>query len=861
MKKVYSLVALALCSATFAQAQVTEDVTFDTPWNFNEIWSPDGLVIANATVKIDLFSLNYIGLPKSSQLTNEWCPITLSNGGAVKFFDCPQYQYVTEEAFNELDAEKALTFSYSDIQENYSQQISNDWIIEGKGNAIYLDSYCIFGGTVSGGSSENPAELTIYCTNKSTIATQFGTLLNESNPNFYGTVYLKTLDGYSTDTIFFNSTFAGGNAGISTSYPNAYMTIKYYATSSTVFDISGANNPVLYMDYANTVVPVVRGEGTIYAQRYPYFNGWIGGRAVYDCVINGGDQYTGYDFEAYGGDLVFNKPVNYIGTGKYFYVRSGAQVYNNCPEPSFSNISNGISQRGTGITGGTGYWDTNYSPSSGRLNTLSAGYPYDTVGQMTWKNVWVYLNNIVRYDFDNEGHCDIINIADSGEFHMYEGQNEIYIGLPENYTPKAGNYKVINGNIDASMATYVDTIGYEIWDNNGCAYVIRTVHGGDTIALADGSNNEYITKPGDSIGVATFGYLASKYGATCMDGNRPHYVISNWGAGSFSTGDPTDGTYKNVDSPKLYTANENQIGTGASDPDSTKWQAVWDAFVAAHPTSPAWEAVDTTDASVIPGTVTDSIFLTYSTYHSLDGTDGVAGGHAWSYKNGSGYLSSTKGYPYAAAMTFAYYYYPNNTIRLYGCNGSKYINGTDTLSLSFSQQTYPIALTQNVDSTISGYQDVVKYNIGTAGDTTSIDTIKEAVYTFKVDTIGQRYYTAWSAKAPLANGDSVQYRFNFKHYLTEGVIAVETQTFKAGAAEAVVETPAEDVEKGNVGENVANGGDVVGMRTLAKEVHAVKTREIYTLDGLRMNNYVRGINIVRTTYTDGKIETKRIIVR
>ena len=868
MKKVYFLIAAALSSMTIAQGQsvIDQDTEIMCPWDLNDEWGTEGLEIIGATVTITHFSMNVAGLPPAYAIGASWQPVTLSNGGKVKFYDCPAYAYPTEETFDEIDAANVnpdYNYSWADCDKYSSTSINNDWVIEGTGNEIYLDSYCTFTGTMTGGSAEDPAEVTIYCTNKSQIGTVFASANNPATNVFYGTVYLKTLEGYSTDTIFFTDAFRPGNGSITSTYPNVYQTKAYYTTDPMRLDITGANHPVLMMDFSQAMVPPVVGEGTIFVQRYPQFNGWSDGAAVYDCTINGGTEYSGYNFEIYGGDLVFNKPVNYVaanGTGVgYAYCRSGAAIYNNSPQPSFSNVENGFSQRGTGITGGTGYWDVNYSPNGGRINYLSAGYPYTEVGQMIWKNVYMYNSNVVRYDFDNEGHSDIINIAADGQFHLYSGQNEIYIGTPDSYTPVAGNYKVINGDIDASLSSYVDTIGYEVWDNNGCAYVIRSVKGGETVTSA-ATGETFTAQPGDSIGSATFGVLASTYGATCMDGNRPHYVIAQWGKGTYSADEYNqDSTLKNMESPSLYTINPEQKGT-ANDPDSA-WAAIWEAFDAAHPVSNAWEAVETTDGSVIPGTVTDSIFLTYSYYHDASAETGIAGGHAWSWKNGSGYLCSDHGYPYASAITYSYYYYSNNTVRLYGNSGTKYINGEDTLSVSLSQITLPIALTQNHDSIATDTTITWSYTYAEDG-VTKLDSVASESYTwaFQTDTIGKRWYTAWSAKTPQANGDSVSYRFNFKFYLTDGIISVETMTYPAGATEPVYETPAENIDAVKE-ENVSNAGDIVGMRTLAKEVHAVGNRAVYTLDGRRMNGFVRGINIVKTTYTDGTYETKRVIIK
>lgn len=901
MKKVYFLVALALASVSTSYAQkgvVTSDVDFLLPWDLNVDYKSNALTVAGttdangnvrtATVTMKYFSLNAAGLPKAYAKSGKWAPVVLSNGGAVKFYDCPEYAYPNADNFELIDQPvidelpeemEDYWFEWGDCSgyASASNSIDNDWVIEGKGNAIYLDSYCVFGGTVSGGSVEDPAELTIYCTNKSQINTQFGTKYDgtEFGSPFFGTVYFKTLDGYTTDSIFFGSSFQPGNGAMSASSTNPLQSKGSYNTNATIFDITEANKPVLVFNFGNPNIPAVVGEGTIYAQRFPQFNGSFAGEAVYDCVINGGDQYPAYNFEIYGSDLVFNKPVNYVsaegnGTG-YAYCRSSAAIYVNSQEPAFSNILNGFSQRGTGITGGTGWWDTNYSPNSGRVNYLSAGYPYNTVGQMTWKNCYPAQGNVVRFDFDNEGNADIITVT--GTYHMYAYQNEVQIGLPDNYQPKAGKYRVINGQIESSAATYNDTIGFEIWDNNGCSYIIRSVKGGESVVASPAGytsngvtyekGETFIAVPGDSIGSTTFGYVGPNFGGTpfisytkedgtIVWGNRPHYVITEWGFGSYKSGLSED--EKNTEDPADYVS--KTFAEGNLNRDSLAWEEVWQKFVADHPVSKAWETVSLNDSSIIEGTMTDSIFLTYSQYHGADGE--VSGGHNWSWQNASGYESVNHGFPYAGAITKPYYYYYQNTIRMTNGASSNYINEEgDTLFVaSVAQQTFPISITEK--DTITEVKDIWNYTFDADG-VTKIDSVaaKDTVWAYKE--IGKRWYSAWSAKVADENGDSVQYRFNFKNYLSDGIIAVETQTTLADG-EVVVVTPAEDEV-----EEIVNQGAIdeinTGIKTAEKELRIVMARDIFSIDGIRMNRAERGIYVVRTTFSDGSVETKRVIIR
>lgn len=891
MKKVYFLSALALLSMSSAFAQkglVKKDVDFLLPWDLNVDYKSTALTVTNATVTMKYFSLNAAGLPKAYAKSGKWAPITLSNGGAVKFFDCPQYAYPNADNFEELDQPiidelpeemEDYYFEWSDCSgyASASGSIENDWVIEGTGNAIYLDSYCTFAGTVSGGSIEDPAELTIYCTNKSQINVQFGTSHDgtEYGTPFFGTVYLKTLEGYSTDTIFIGSSFQPGNGSFGNGSTNPLMAKQAYNTNATLFDITGANQPVLMFNYGNANIPPVVGEGTIYAQRYPQFNGWHAGEAVYDCVINGGDAYPAYNFEIYGSDLVFNKPVNYVsaegnGTG-YAYCRSSAAIYVNSQEPAFSNILNGFSQRGTGITGGTGWWDCNYSPNPGRVNYLSAGYPYKTVGQMIWKNCYPAQGNVVRFDFDSEGNADVITVTDT--YHMYAYQNEVQVAVPDNYQPKAGKYRVINGNIEASAATYNDTIGFEIWDNNGCSYVVRSVKGGEQVVASPSGymqngnliepGQTFTAVPGDSIGATTFGYVGPNFHGTdfisyikengdTIWGNRPHFVIANWGFGSYKSGLSVD--EKNTEDPADYVS--KTFAEGNLNRDSLAWEEVWKKFVADHPVSNAWETVALNDSSIVEGTMTDSIFLTYS-YYRVDGEP--SGAHSWSWQNGNGYESVNHGFPYAGAITQPYYYYYNNTVRMTnGLTAYQISEEGDTLSsVSIAQQTFPISITEK--DTIIEVKDVWNYTFDADG-VTKLDSVaaKDTVWAYKE--IGKRWYSAWSSKQMDENGDSVQYRFNFKNYLSDGIIAIETQTTMVADGEVVLVTPAEDDVEEIVNQDAIDEINT-GIKTAEKESCIAMAREIFSLDGLRVNRAQRGVFVVRTTFSDGSVETKRVIIR
>lgn len=812
MKKIYAFVAAVAAASTLASAQtvVTSDYDVVLPWDISDEVNPAGLTIIGATATVKDFALNVAGFPKSYATSGVWQPVTLSNGAAVKFFDEPAFAYPSAENWEESEVAIDNEWDWDDCALYASTSINNDWVIEGTGNEIYLDSYCEFNGTITGSG-----ELTLYVSNNSVINMQCGNTHNEVTPAFQGVIYVKSLDGYTCDTINVGTNFKVGQLG------SGAMNNKTYAGSCTKVDLTSFGGNIVWKQTgANSLVyPAIVGAGEIMTGNYPYFNGIVDaeGNPVcheYDAKITLAGSTT-HDFEVYGNDLAFNAPIT--GAQRFFYVRSSAAIYFNSKEPSCSEFTNDVSQRGTGFTGGTGYADISYWPNSGRVNTLSAGYPYWTVGQMTWKSANPQNGNVVRFDFDEEGHSDILNVANL--YTMFSGENQVAVSIVgDGFAPKAGNYKVINGAIDAGMSTYVDTVGYEVWDNNGSTYCIRSVKGGEVIVDAV-TGEEKVAAPGDSIGAASFGNLASKFGATIMDGNRPHYVIANWGPGSYSNGQPTDGSYKNTEDPALYAASPEQMGTAFSDPDSTRWEAVWQQFLAEHPCSDPRVAVGTDDPSVIPGTVTDSIFVTYSLRLNEEGS---WVGHSWSWKNGNGYESSVKGYPYACAITYAYYYYSNNKVRHNNYVKSFVAATGDSCTVSFPTQTYPI--------------DVTVYD---NADSTEFHVVK-------------RWYTVWQG-VPQADGTTINYRFNYKNYISDGIIAIETQVIDATGA-----VVSEDLFEDKTDE-IINNDDLDDINTVLKDTHAVKTRAIYTLDGKRVNTYQNGINVVTVEYTDGTVETKKVV--
>ena len=133
--------------------------------------------------------------------------------------------------------------------------------------------------------------------------------------------------------------------------------------------------------------------------------------------------------------------------------------------------------------------------------------------------------------------------------------------------------------------------------------------------------------------------------------------------------------------------------------------------------------------------------------------------------------------------------------------------------------------------------------------------VKDTVWTFQTDTIGKRFYTEWSNKIDAGNGDSLQYRFNFKNYITDGIIAIETQLTKS-TGEVEQQLPAE-----NDSEEIVNEDDIMGIRTAVKENRVVESRQVFSLDGRPVRKAASGFSVVRTVFSDGSVETKSVIIR
>jgi hypothetical protein len=105
-------------------------------------------------------------------------------------------------------------------------------------------------------------------------------------------------------------------------------------------------------------------------------------------------------------------------------------------------------------------------------------------------------------------------------------------------------------------------------------------------------------------------------------------------------------------------------------------------------------------------------------------------------------------------------------------------------------------------------------------------------------------YTTSKLNVAQANGDTVQYWFDFTKFFTDGVIALCSDEY-----------PAVDLTQEPV------NGSVSGIGTINKEVKAVAARTILSLDGKRLSTYAKGLNIVKTRYTDGTVEVKKVFFR
>lgn len=459
-KRFYSVCAVAMAVAMTANAQGVIDADYNAEYPFDEgdYAGESAVIVAGATVTFMNEAMNTCAFPFVNGET-----VTLMEGAKVKFFDSPETAYPDPANFADMGWEGYLC----DNDGNTITEIPFNWIIEGTGNEIYLDSYCTMGGTVTG-----TGDLTIYCTNKSTINFDCFYAKNEATPEFTGTLYLKTLDGYSTDTIrFSNGTFPGH----STDGVSYIKTSGQWLAVPFTMDITGAGNPCLYVASGASAWPTIVGEGSVYTgSSYAFWRNST--TAYYDLEVYGGNGDR--DFEIYpGATIAFNKPV--YSTSRYAYHRQGQLLLINSKEPSFSNCSNGFSLRSSsGTIGGDGYVDTGIGGKDGSTIIVYPGHDGpNSVGVLTAKSIWLYNNNAIGIDFDGQD-ADKIVLIDSANF---EGANtRFWLNLMDGFLtdPKVGNYKVLDGRCHTAMQPVNDTTGYYVVDSV-LTYV--NVNTGDTI--------------------------------------------------------------------------------------------------------------------------------------------------------------------------------------------------------------------------------------------------------------------------------------------------------------------------------------------------------------------------------------------
>lgn len=851
MKRFYALAvaALACVANANAQSEVKEDWDIVQPFDW-EIGGKEGVAIYGVTATVKTFALQVAGLPVPQ--TGLWTPVVLGNGGVLKFFDNPEFDLPSEDTWSDADQELSDEYGWTwDDLAGYqgsATELPFDFVIEGEDNEIYLDSYCTMGGTITGSG-----DVTIYCTDRTQLNFVCAKTVAEEVHAFTGNIYLKCLDGYACDTLVFGKGFRIANeAGL--------ISAGNYVGATSVLNVEGLNNAVLDMTAigSKACIPPIAGKAVVKAGNMPHIY-TTNGLAWYetptrvvpiDYTLEGGGSGA---LELYSGTTWIRAPFN--ESGAQIYLRSNGSLIVDSEEPCFSNHTSSVSARGansdawgkSGFVGGHGYIDQ-YIDNNSNPVVVSAGHPIDNaelgwnaLGELTVKGFTVRNGNVVRVNFAGDK-SDVLNVVETYTF--FSGRNDFNLDFASDYfnTATPGHYKVINaGVLDAGYTTVNDTIGYEVWDNNGSTYCIRSVHGGEVIIDAV-TGEERTANPGDSIGQASFGDLEKKYGATIMDGNRPHYIIKEWGRGSYTDGKSLDDRYIGsvlAEYDGTYVINPDQIGTWARGAegyvnDSLAWEAVWEQFKADHPCSDPRTAVGTDDPSVIPGTVGDSIFLTYSLRLNESG-EWV--GHSWSWKNGSGYESSVKGYPYAAAMTYAYYYYSNNTLYL-NQSGTVLSPAGDSVAYSFSKQSLPATL----------YAAQLEQHATDVNGADSVYYVNDPASAYKS-------YSSSKISIPQADGSVIRYWFDLKNLMTFGVISLCYE--KVDAEGNVTETNA-NAEGDCKDVDIVNSDQKLDIKTVIKEKHAVASRVIYSLDGKRLNTYAKGLNIVTTKFTDGSIETKKV---
>jgi hypothetical protein len=450
--------SIACAAVANAQAVFDTDMTFDVPADENDEIGGEAVVISNATITIANPGVNNAAFPFKNGET-----VTLSDGGKVKFADDPDNDYANPEDYG-FD----LTY-YEDVDGNQVTALPYNWVIEGTGNEIYLDSRCTFGGTIVG-----TGDVTIYVGNKDVIDFDCLNTEVESTTQFTGTIYFKTLDGYTCDTLTIGSNYPGhGSDGVSFVRTNVYYKAIPYS-----INVEGLNNPVLYSNHAFSAWPGIAGECSIYVGNNGYAFFRNSSPAVYDAEIFSDNSASRLFDIITGASTTFNRPIH--GDWSFAYVRNAYPVIFNGQEPTLSGVKNRLSARasGGGTYAGTGYIDCSVEGKDGTTLNVAPGATGDnSIGTLTIKNLYLMNNNGLSIDFDGLT-SDKIVLVDTAEF---TGANtRVWLNLMENFlqNPKVGNYQVLDGTCVIGMQAVNDTVGYYVVDS--CLTFVN-VNTGDTI--------------------------------------------------------------------------------------------------------------------------------------------------------------------------------------------------------------------------------------------------------------------------------------------------------------------------------------------------------------------------------------------
>jgi hypothetical protein len=455
---------LASLTVANAQALVEADMVIDCPADEGDFAGESAVEISNATVTISSPVWNTTAFTFTDNAI-----VKLSDGGKVKFADDPDHDYPKLSDYPDID-ETVFGAYFKDQDGNDITALLYNWVIEGTGNEIYLDSRCTMDGTITG-----TGDVTIYVGNKDVL--NFDCWLDSENtsnaPTFTGTIYLKTLDGYTCDTLTFGSSYPGhSDDGVSYTKQSG----QWYAIPYTI-NVEGLNNPVLYSDHAHSAWPRIDGKCSIYAGN----NGFIFFRnssaASYDAEIFSDNSASRY-FEVYAGaTIAFNAPIH--GDWAYAYHRQGQLMLVNSQEPSLSGVVNRLSGRNSSSCyGGNGYIDCDVEGKDGStVNVYPGESGENSIGTLTIKNLYLMNNNGVGIDFDGQS-SDKIVLVDQAEF---TGANtRVWLNLMSDFAKdtKVGNYKVLDGTCNVGMQPVNDTVGYYVVDSV-LNYI--NVNTGDTI--------------------------------------------------------------------------------------------------------------------------------------------------------------------------------------------------------------------------------------------------------------------------------------------------------------------------------------------------------------------------------------------